>query len=138
LPPTIPLTCHVTAVLGEPLTEAVNCCVPKFATVAALGVTVTEVDDEPVVTVTVAEADFEVSACDVAVTVTCGGFGTAAGAVYNPPVEMVPLEAAPTTLQVTAVFVVPEVVAVNCCVLPTLTFAAVGPTETVIGAGGGG
>jgi hypothetical protein len=112
--------------------------VPKFVTVAALGITVTEVDDEPVVTVTMAEADFEVSVCDVAVTVTCGGFGTAAGAVYNPLVVIVPLEAPPTTFQVTAVFVVPELVAVNCCVLPTLTFAAVGPMETAIGAGGVG
>src|ERR1700738_2664939 len=95
LPPAMPLTCHVTAVLGEPFTDAVNCCVPKFVPVAGLGITVTEGDGEPVVTVTTAEADFEVSACDVAVTVTCGGFGTAAGAGVHPPGGMGPVGAAP-------------------------------------------
>src|ERR1700687_5847021 len=80
LPPAMPLTCQVTAVLGVPSTDAVNCCVPKFGTVAALGDTLTELE-EAVVTVTVADVDFVESACEVAVTVTCGGFGTVAGAV---------------------------------------------------------
>jgi len=71
LPPAMPLTCHVT-----PFTEAVNCCVPKFATVAAFGETVMGM-----VTVTVADADFAVFAWEVAVTVTVGGFGTVVGAV---------------------------------------------------------
>jgi hypothetical protein len=53
-----------------PLTEAVNCCVPKFATVAVLGVTVMEPEETAVVTVSVADADFEVSTREVAVTVT--------------------------------------------------------------------
>jgi hypothetical protein len=35
----------------------------------------------PVTTVTVAVADFVESACEVAVTLTVGGFGTVAGAV---------------------------------------------------------
>src|SRR6266852_5427838 len=131
LPPEIPLTCQVTAVLGAPFTDAVNCCVPKFATVAALGETLTEVG-EALITVAVADADFVESACAVAVTVTCGGFGAVAGAVYRPVLETVPLAAPPATLQVTAVFGVPVTVVVNCCVLPTATVTAVGATEIVM------
>ncbi len=116
---------------GAPFTDAVNCCVPKFATLAALGETLTELG-VAVVTVTVADADFVESACEVAVTVACGGFGTVAGAVYSPLLEMVPFEAPPATLQATAVFDVPVTVAVNCCVLPTATLAAVGATEIVM------
>ena len=81
LPPTTPFTRQVTAVLGDPLTDAVNCCVPKSGTVAALGDTITEPVALAVVIVTVADADFVLSACDVAVTVACGGFGTVVGAV---------------------------------------------------------
>jgi hypothetical protein len=131
LPPAMLLTCQLTAVLGAPFTDAVNCCVPKFATLAALGETLTELG-VAVVTVTVADADFVESACEVAVTVACGGFGTVAGAVYSPLLEMVPFEAPPATLQATAVFDVPVTVAVNCCVLPTATLAAVGATEIVM------
>src|SRR4029077_1347571 len=123
-------TCQVTAVLGAPFTNAVNCCVPKFATVAALGTTLTEVDI-PDVTITVAGEDFVESACEVAVTVTCAGFGTVARAVYSPALEMVPLAGRPATLQVTPVFVVPATVALNCCVLPTATLATVGATDIV-------
>src|SRR6266478_7631088 len=100
LPPAMASTCQVTAVLGAPFTDAVNCCVPKFATVAAPGETLTEVGDA-LVTVTVADADFAESACAVAVTVTCGGFGAVTGAVYSPVLEMLPLAAPPATLQVT-------------------------------------
>jgi hypothetical protein len=130
LPPAMPLTSQVTAELGAPFTDAVNCCVPKFATLAALGDTLTEVGGP--VTVTVADADFVESACAVAVTVACGGFGVVAGAVYSPVLEIVPLEAPPVTLQVTAAFDVPVTVAANCCVLPTATLAAVGATEIVM------
>jgi hypothetical protein len=80
-PPAIPLTSQLTAVLGDPFTDAVNCCVPKFATEAALGDTLTELETAAAVTVTVADPDFEPSFCEVAVNVTCGGFGTVAGAV---------------------------------------------------------
>jgi hypothetical protein len=71
----------VTAVLGDPFTDAVNCCVPKSGTVAALGDTITEPVALAVVIVTGADADFVLSACDVAVTVTCAGFGTVVGAM---------------------------------------------------------
>jgi hypothetical protein len=80
-PPAIPLTSQFTAVVGDPFTDAVNCCVPKFATEAAFGATLTEPEDVAVVTVTVADPDFVLSAWEVAVTVTCEGFGTVAGAV---------------------------------------------------------
>src|SRR6267142_1229934 len=69
LPPTMPLTCHVTALVGDPFKDAVNCCVPKSGTVTALGDTLTESTGPTAVTVTVADADFVLSACDVAVTI---------------------------------------------------------------------
>ena len=110
----VPLTCQFTAELEEPFTVAINCCVPKFATVAVLGETTTVPPEEAVVIVTFAEPDFVASACEVAVTVTCAGLGTVDGAVYSPLAEIVPLAAPPVTLQVTAVFVVPVTLAVNC------------------------
>jgi hypothetical protein len=67
-------------------------------------------------TVTVAVPDFVVSARLVARTVTVGGVGIAAGAVYRPLEVIVPLLAPSSTDQVTAVFVVPDTVAANCCV----------------------
>jgi hypothetical protein len=130
LPPAMPLTSQVTAVLGDPFTVAVNCCVPKFATVAALGETLTELEGVVAVSVTVADADFVESAWEVAVTLTVAGFGTVAGAVYKPVVETLPFKAPPATSHVTAVFDVPATVAVNCCVFPTLTLTAVGATAT--------
>lgn len=71
-------------------------------------------------------------AIDVAVTMTCDGEGTADGAVYKPVCEMLPLDAPPPTLQVTAALVVPDTVAVNCCVLLTATLTALGATVTEI------
>src|ERR671924_404593 len=44
---------------------------------------------------------------------------------------MVPFAAPPATLQVTAVFVVPVTVAVNCCGCPTGTLTAEGETDTL-------
>jgi hypothetical protein len=55
--------------------------------------------DNTVVTVTLAVADFVLSATETAFTVTVAGFGTAAGAVYRPDVEIVPtVEFPPVTL----------------------------------------
>jgi hypothetical protein len=88
--------------------------------------------------VTVAEADFVGVATEVAVTVTCAGFGSTAGAVYKPPEvidpQAVPEQPAPDTVQFTAVFELPVTTAENCCcpdwaivvsvgemVMPTLT-----------------
>ena len=63
-------------------------------------------------TVTLAVAVLLVSATLVAVTVTVCGLPSVAGAVYRPPLEIVPI--AGLTDQVTAVFVVPVTAAVNC------------------------
>jgi hypothetical protein len=80
-PPTIPSTSQLTAMLGDPFTVAVNCCVPKFVTLTALGDTLTELEAAAAVTVAIADPDFVLFASEVAVTVTCGGFGTVAGAL---------------------------------------------------------
>jgi hypothetical protein len=57
------------------------------------------------------------SAADTAVTVTVAGVGTVIGAVYTPPVEIMPTlafpPATPLTLQLTAVFVDPVTNAAN-------------------------
>jgi hypothetical protein len=77
------------------------------------------------VIVTEAVLDFVGSATEVAVTDTCAGLGTADGAVYRPPVDMVPhvapVQPLPVTLHETAVFVVPDTVAANCFCNPALT-----------------
>jgi hypothetical protein len=93
-------------VLLDPLTVAVNCWVAPVCTAADDGLieTATLIG---AVTVTVADADLLLSATLVPRTVYVPAV---AGAVYSPPVEMVPAVA----LQVTAVLVVPVSVAVNC------------------------
>jgi hypothetical protein len=63
-------------------------------------------------TVALAVAFLLVSATLVAVTVTVCGLLSVAGAVYRPPLEIVPT--AGFTDHVTAVFVVPVTAAVNC------------------------
>ena len=80
-------------------------------------------------TVTVADADFVVSATLVAVTVYVPAV---AGAVYIPVLEIVP----PVADQVTDVFVLPVTVAVNCWVAPVCTDAEVGLMLTTTGGGG--
>jgi hypothetical protein len=52
-------------------------------------------------TVTAADPDLVGSAAAVAVTVTDAGFGTDAGAVYNPPASTVPFPLPGATDQVT-------------------------------------
>jgi hypothetical protein len=110
------------------LTTALNCKLPLAETLALLGFTVTLMMEM----VTVAVADFEVSATLVAVTVTVLGEGATDGAVYRPLAETVPQVApaqpAPVTAHVTLVLDVPVTVAVNCCVPPASTDAVVGLT----------
>jgi len=77
----VPFTIQFTAVFEVPFTAALNCCLPKLGTVGALGETTTVMFEEVPVTVIEPEPDFVGSACEVAVTVTSAGFGTAAGAV---------------------------------------------------------
>ena len=61
----------------------------------------------------------------------------AAGAVYTPADEIVPLLALPLTLQVTAVFVVPVTVAVKVNVFTTVTVLCGALTVTVMTVAGG-
>jgi len=69
---------QVTAVFAVPVTVALKSLLAPISTFADAGETDTVTGDT---TVTTAEADFVVSACAVAVTVTVAGLGTAAGAV---------------------------------------------------------
>jgi hypothetical protein len=135
LPPVTLFTCQVAAVFEVFVTAAENCCVRPATTVAVLGLTVTATAGGAV-TVTVAALAFVASACEVAVTVTVSPVGTFAGAVYMPDEFIVPtlpaLAEALLTCHVTAVFVVPETVAVNCCVLLVVTLAVAGATCTEI------
>ena len=88
--------------------------------------------------VTVTDADLVGSACDMAVTVTNGGTGTLAGAVYKPAdvivPQVLPLQPMPLTPQVTAVLAEPVTVALNCCCAPVLTWAPLGEMLTLTGA----
>ncbi len=80
-------------------------------------------------TVTDAAAVLVVSAALVAVTVYVPAV---LGAVYNPLLLMLP----PLALHVTAVFVVPLTLAVNCCVPPVVTDAETGEMLTLTVAAG--
>jgi hypothetical protein len=96
---------------------ALNCCVAPPRRVAEAGET-----ELGLVTVTVELALFVVSATLVAVTVCVP---VAGGALYRPETSISPLVALPPTTvstdQVTAVFVVPVTLAVNCMVVPAAT-----------------
>lgn len=84
---------------------------------------------------TLTDPEAEVLCWLVAVTVTVAGEGAALGAVYNPAEVMVPqvlpLHPPPLTVQETAVFVVPETEAVNCCVDWVWRLTPEGVTVTV-------
>jgi hypothetical protein len=103
--------------------------VAAVATEAVAGETATETG----LSVTVAVADFVVSAADVAFTLAVETLVTLAGAVYKPLAESVPK---PVHDQVTAVLAVPVTVAVNCWVWPPPSKADVGEIATDIAAGG--
>ena len=64
--------------LGSFVTVAVNCCIAFTLTFAVVGEMETAMGGK---TVTVAVADFVVSATEIAETVTCAGIGTTDGAV---------------------------------------------------------
>ena len=64
-----PVADQVTAVLVVPVTVAVNCWVPPVCSDAEIGLTLTTMGGGGAVTVTVADADFVVSATLVALTV---------------------------------------------------------------------
>ena len=63
-----PVADQMTAVFVLPLTVAVNCCVPPVCSEAEVGLMLTATGGGGAVTVTVAEADFVLSATLVAVT----------------------------------------------------------------------
>lgn len=99
--------------------------------------------DEPLPLVAVAVAAITVawavpilveSTTDTAVIVTVAGAGTIAGAVYAPDAEIIPTDelppATPLTLQFTAVLASPVTAAANICVIPAVTFAVPGVTDT--------
>jgi hypothetical protein len=88
------------------------------------------------VIVTVEVADFELSACATAETVTEAGFGTLDGAVKSPEVEIVPWTESPPVFPFTCQFTpetfVFDTVAVNCCCLPVCTLALAGAIVTLM------
>ena len=117
-----PVADQVTAVLLDPVTLAVNCCVPLVAIEAEPGAMETATVCGAL-TVTVADADFVVSAALIAVTVNVPAVP---GAVYKPAAEIEP----PVADQVTAVLVLPLTVAANCCDPPVVRDTEPGETLT--------
>ncbi len=113
---------QATAVFVEPVTVAVNCWIPAEETVLEPGEI--EIDTAGAATVTLAETDLAVLTWLVAVTVTVV-LELTVGAVKSPEVEIDPAVAD----QVTAVFVEPVTVAVNCRVPAEETVAEVGEME---------
>lgn len=111
----VPETLHVTDVFALPVTCAENCREADGATLAEVGEIVTVTTGT---TVTVALADFVVSACDVAVTEKKGGIGGTAGAVNNPAEftvpQVLPAQPVPVIVHVTEVLAEPVTEAVNC------------------------
>ena len=89
------------------------------------------VGEDRIVTVASAELDDAAALCAVTVTGLGGALG---GAVYKPVGDMVPTDefppATPATSQFTAVFLLPDTVAVNCCDRPTCTLAVFGEIAT--------
>ena len=86
--------------------------------------------DTGVTKLTCAEADFVVSACEVAVTVTSAGLGKTGGAVYRPAAvifpQVEPVQPVPETLHKTDVFELPVTCAENCREAEAASVAEVG------------
>jgi hypothetical protein len=133
--PTLGASDQVTAVFVVPLTVAVNCCVWELDKVALAGLTDTETPPAGGLSVTAAVPVFVVSAALVAVTVTVCVEVMLEGAVYRPAVDIVPTFG--VSDQVTAVFVVPLTVAVNCRVWELVKVALAGLTDTETPPAGG-
>lgn len=124
-----PVAVHVTAVLLEPVTKAVNCCFAPVASEIEGGCTETATTGAGAVTVTLTCADFVVSATLVAVIEKVPAVFPA---VNNPVVVPVDVMVPPVAVQVTASLVDPVTVAVNCCCAPSASETEPGcnPTET--------
>jgi hypothetical protein len=111
--PVTGLKVHVTAAFAAFVTVAVNCCVPPAYSVAIVGDTAILTGGD---SVTVAVADFVMSAWLVAITFTFWVPLTVAGAVYKPVALIVPAPVAGLKVHVTAELPVFATLAVNCCV----------------------
>ena len=100
-----------------PVTLAVKSCMPEVETEALVGLILSKTASAAV-TVTLAEADLVGSATLAAFTVTVAGEGTLDGEVYSPLAEIIPhaapVQPTPLTVQVTAVFEVPDTFPANC------------------------
>ena len=78
----VPVSVHLTPLAAESLaTVAVKACVPFTVTLAVVSDKVTVIGAAVAVTVIVADADFVVSATEVAFSVTVAGLGTVVGAL---------------------------------------------------------
>ena len=115
-----------------PVTFAVKSCWPEIGTEALVGLMLIPTAAAPTI-VTLAEADLVGSATLVATTLTLAGEAAMEGAkktADDPLVEIVPqdepLQPAPLTLQLTAVFEVPVTLAVKSCVPEVGTEALIG------------
>jgi len=113
-PPAIPFTLQVKPAAGLPVAVmlAVNTCAPPVGTLTVPGATTTAMSSFKL---TFAEPLACPSAWLTAVTVTLGGDGKFAGAVYTPAAEIVPAlavpPATPFTSHVTLVFGMPVTMA---------------------------
>ena len=117
---------------------ALNCSLAPSSAFVVPGVTATATSLEIVIC---ALADLELSAKLVAVIVRFADDGRSRGAVNTPSTEIVPREAfppvMPLTAQETRVSVASLTVALKACELPSKVTALVGFTTTTTGAGGG-
>ena len=90
---------------------------PEVGTEALVGLMLNKTATTATI-VTLADADLVGSATLVAITVTVAGEGTLVGGMYSPFTEIVPhpapVQPAPLTVQVTAVFEVPLTFPTNC------------------------
>lgn len=127
--PIVGLSDHVTAVLADPLTVAVNCWDWELASATAVGRTVTDTGDDDGDRFTVAKSDLVGSSTLVAATTTVCADSMVAGAVYSPVPEMVPTVGLMD--HVTDVLEVPLMVAVNwrVCEGPSVTLEGLRVTE---------
>lgn len=120
--------------LPEPDTVALNCCDCPTCKLTPKGEIDTEIVAGATKTLALAVAVDWATLCAVTLT-DCEG--TVLGAVYKPEVETVPSVVfpprVPLTSQFTAVLLVPETVALNCCEWLTCTLALLGDTESETG-----
>jgi hypothetical protein len=128
----------VTAVFDVPVTVGVNCWEAPACSEALVGNKLIATFGAAEM-LTLAFADFVLSAWLVAVIVTVAGLGTALGAVYIPPGEIVPNVLLPPatsfTDQFTAVLLDPLTLAVKFCVPLVKIAADEGETLTETGCG---